>query len=95
MSPYRSSVHCVRTKPSGHFLLMMGPRAAKMSSGNPEESAYTSSPCTPAIAAMFGYVNKIADPSAVGMKSVLSARSEGMGGEVAALGPASINLIDS
>ena len=50
-----------------------------MSSGNPEESAYTSSPCTPAIAAMFGYVNKIADPSAVGMKSVLSARSEGMG----------------
>lgn len=43
-APYRWRVHSVRTKPSGHFLRMMGPRAAKASSGRAEVSAYTTTP---------------------------------------------------
>jgi hypothetical protein len=82
-----------------------------MSKGSPEESAYTSRPCTPAMAAMFGYVNKMADPSASEDDVGQYLWSAGGGGqhdsrgnqmevevvevEVAALGPASINLIDS
>lgn len=37
--PYRCLVHSVRTKPSGHLRLMMGPSAAKISSGSADESA--------------------------------------------------------
>lgn len=36
--------HSVNTKPSGHFLRMIGTRAAKMSRGNDEEMAYTMTP---------------------------------------------------
>lgn len=37
--PYRWRTHSVRTKPSGHFLRMMGPSAAKISSGRADVRA--------------------------------------------------------
>lgn len=53
-TPYRWRVHSVRTKPSGHFFRMIGPRAAKTSSGSAEVSAYTTTPWTPAMVASCG-----------------------------------------
>ena len=38
-TPYRCLVHSVSTKPSGHFLRMIGPRKPNTSSGNDEERA--------------------------------------------------------
>ena len=37
--PYLCLVHSVRTKPSGHFFLMIGPRKAKIRSGAAELNA--------------------------------------------------------
>jgi hypothetical protein len=64
IAPYRCLVHSVRTNPSGHLRLMIGPSSPKIRRGREEESAYTSRPCTPAIVAIWGYVNKMPDPSA-------------------------------
>jgi len=36
--PYLCRVHSVRTNPSGHFFLMMGPRKPKTRSGKDEDS---------------------------------------------------------
>lgn len=38
-APYRCLVHSVRTKPSGHLRLIMGPSAPKTRSGSAEDSA--------------------------------------------------------
>jgi hypothetical protein len=37
--PYLCLVHSVRTNPSGHFLLIIGPSKPKTRSGKDEESA--------------------------------------------------------
>lgn len=42
--PYRCLVHSVRTKPSGHLFLMMGPSTAKASRGRAEARAYVITP---------------------------------------------------
>lgn len=52
--PYRWRVHSVRTNPSGHFRLMMGPTAAKAKRGRADDRAYTTTPWTPARVASSG-----------------------------------------
>jgi hypothetical protein len=37
--PYRCLVHSVRTKPSGHLRRIIGPSAAKISKGRPDDRA--------------------------------------------------------
>ena len=64
-APYRCLVHSVNTKPSGHLRLMIGPSAPKTNRGSDDDSAYTKSPWTPAIVAIWGYVNRIPDPNAL------------------------------
>ena len=64
--PYRWRVHSVRTNPSGHFLRMMGPRYPKTSSGRALASAYTTTPWTPAMVAISGYVKRMPEPRAEG-----------------------------
>lgn len=39
ITPYRCLVHSVKTKPSGHFLLMIGPRKPNTRSGRDEDKA--------------------------------------------------------
>ncbi len=42
--PYLCLAHSVNTKPSGHFLRMIGTRVAKASRGNVDEMAYMITP---------------------------------------------------
>lgn len=44
--------HSVRTNPSGHFFLMIGPKNAKMNIGNEPANEYTNKPCKPSILAI-------------------------------------------
>ena len=62
--PYLCLVHSVRTNPSGHFFLIIGPRKAKIKSGAAELNAYTINPWTPAIVASCGYAKRIPEPRA-------------------------------
>jgi hypothetical protein len=51
-APYLRLVHSVKTNPSGHLRLMIGPRKPKTRSGREDERAYTTNPCTPQIVAI-------------------------------------------
>ena len=65
MMPYLCLVHSVRTKPSGHFLLITGPRSPNTMIGRDDDKVYTTKPCTPAIVEICGYENRMPDPMAV------------------------------
>lgn len=65
MIPYRCLVHSVRTNPSGHFLLMIGPSSPNIIKGSDDAMAYITNPWTPAIVEISGYENNIPEPKAV------------------------------
>jgi len=54
MMPYLCLVHSVKTNPSGHFLLIMGPRSPKTMIGKDDDRVYITRPCTPAMVEICG-----------------------------------------
>lgn len=52
--PYLWRAHSVRTKPSGHFFLIIGPKYANIKRGAELVIAKMITPCTPVIVASSG-----------------------------------------
>jgi len=56
--------HSVKTNPSGHFLLIMGPKYANPKIGIDPQRVYTNKPCNPDILPISAYVVRIPHPIA-------------------------------
>ena len=53
-TPYLFLVHSVKTKPSGHCFLMVGPKMPNINIGKDDENAYIIKPWTPVMVDISG-----------------------------------------